>query len=495
MTVALEKLGEDERIRIAESLFHVTRRAGSDGEIHGLCPIHGEKNPSFSYNVSKDIYHCFSCGASGDLAALWIVVNGGGFRDFLRENGIAAEGGAAESSKYRAPRVASASPATAKASSRPAESAGTQDGVADPALWQKKAAAMVDHAEKALTENTFIMGWLKKRGISKKTAIGMRLGWLDEDRYRHRASWGLEQVLKPDGTPKKLWIPSGLVIPLIERRGDDPAPSVRRIRIRRFADGGWHPRQKPGERKNCQIEPKYYVLPGPSAGCMTHGLPHRAAVVVENWLDGIMLAGQVGDLCAVVALGSASAKPGPALTTVLEECAVILVALDLGDEKHAGAKAWLWWKETFPRARRWPVPAGKDAGEAFAAGHSMEGWIKAGLPPAWFSGPNLERMKNVEGEVPEGERPVAAASAIDELAGLLRKHPVKIRIAPDGSRIYILENQGWKRRNWETSKRIGELVFRDCAVLEHIMRHGAEIIDGKNIMPEQSRPKLSGERR
>jgi len=47
--------------------------------------------------------------------------------------------------------------------------------------------------------------------------------------------------------------------------------------------------------------------------------------------------------------------------------------------------------------------------------------------------------------------------------------------------VIILESQDWKRRNWETSKRISELVFRDCAVLEHIMRHGAEVIDGKNI--------------
>jgi hypothetical protein len=477
MTVALEKLGEDERIRIAESLFEVTRRAGSDGEIHGLCPIHGEKNPSFSYNVAKDTYHCFSCGASGDLAALWILVNGGGFRDFLRENGIAPGGGASESSKYRAPRVTGARPAPAKPSSRTTAAAPTQDGVADTELWQQKAAALVDHAEKSLPDQTFVLGWLKKRGITKKTAIGMRLGWLDEERYRHRASWGLKQILKDDGTPKKLWIPSGLVIPLLESRGDDPAPSVRRIRIRRF-----------------DVENnKYIVLPGPAAGCMTYGLPYRAAVVVENWLDGIMLASQVGDFCAIVALGSASAKPDAALTTVLSECAVILVALDMGDEKHAGAKAWLWWKETFPRARRWPVPTGKDAGEAFAAGHSMEVWIRSGLPPAWFSGPNLERMKSVEGEASDGERPVdetkcvvaetaAPASAIDELAGLLRKHPVQIRVAPDGSRVIVLESQGWKRRNWETSKRISELVFRDCAVLEHIMRHGEEIIDGKNII-------------
>jgi len=45
----------------------VKLRRGQRGEYIGLCPIHGDKNPSLSVSEQKGLFNCFACGASGDV--------------------------------------------------------------------------------------------------------------------------------------------------------------------------------------------------------------------------------------------------------------------------------------------------------------------------------------------------------------------------------------------------------------------------------------------
>jgi DNA primase len=42
------------------------RKSGAQN-YSGLCPFHGEKTPSFSVHATKQFYHCFGCGVSGDV--------------------------------------------------------------------------------------------------------------------------------------------------------------------------------------------------------------------------------------------------------------------------------------------------------------------------------------------------------------------------------------------------------------------------------------------
>ena len=45
----------------------VVLKARSSAEYSGLCPFHNEKSPSFTVNDNKGFFHCFGCGAHGNI--------------------------------------------------------------------------------------------------------------------------------------------------------------------------------------------------------------------------------------------------------------------------------------------------------------------------------------------------------------------------------------------------------------------------------------------
>src|SRR3954464_4732179 len=46
---------------------YVTLKKTGAQNFGGLCPFHKEKTPSFSVHATKQFFHCFGCGASGDI--------------------------------------------------------------------------------------------------------------------------------------------------------------------------------------------------------------------------------------------------------------------------------------------------------------------------------------------------------------------------------------------------------------------------------------------
>ncbi len=54
------------------------------GNYHfGLCPFHQEKSPSFSVTPSKQMYHCFGCGASGNVYTFIMNIEHLNFRETI----------------------------------------------------------------------------------------------------------------------------------------------------------------------------------------------------------------------------------------------------------------------------------------------------------------------------------------------------------------------------------------------------------------------------
>ena len=57
----------------------------------GLCPFHNEKSPSFTVSNDKNFYHCFGCGAHGDVIGYLMQVEGVSFPEAVER--LAAEAG------------------------------------------------------------------------------------------------------------------------------------------------------------------------------------------------------------------------------------------------------------------------------------------------------------------------------------------------------------------------------------------------------------------
>ena len=55
------------RISLAEIVGRRVKLVRRGREFTGLCPFHNEKTPSFSVVEEKGFYHCFGCGAHGDV--------------------------------------------------------------------------------------------------------------------------------------------------------------------------------------------------------------------------------------------------------------------------------------------------------------------------------------------------------------------------------------------------------------------------------------------
>jgi putative DNA primase/helicase len=90
-----DNLSSEERCEIAERLVaestygRIISHDRHRNELVGLCPLHQEKNPSYSYNYGKDVFNCSSGCGGGDLIKLYSQIRGldskAGFSAFLDE--------------------------------------------------------------------------------------------------------------------------------------------------------------------------------------------------------------------------------------------------------------------------------------------------------------------------------------------------------------------------------------------------------------------------
>jgi DNA primase len=143
----------------------------------GLCPFHHEKTPSFVVSPSKQLFHCFGCGAGGDVVKFIMMIEGTDFKETVSI--LAKEAGLA--------------PPKFEKGSSPKEDKDEIKNVNNFAT---------DFFHSMLNEN--IRTYLRKRGLSNSSIEKYRFGFADENSNK------LIFELNKQGVETSLLIKAGL---------------------------------------------------------------------------------------------------------------------------------------------------------------------------------------------------------------------------------------------------------------------------------------------
>ncbi len=71
------------RINIVDIVGEYVKLTKAGSSFKACCPFHQEKTPSFNVNEEKQFYHCFGCGAGGDVFSFVMEIENLDFREAL----------------------------------------------------------------------------------------------------------------------------------------------------------------------------------------------------------------------------------------------------------------------------------------------------------------------------------------------------------------------------------------------------------------------------
>jgi DNA primase len=158
------------------------KKAGAQN-YSGLCPFHGEKTPSFSVHATRQFYHCFGCGVSGDVFSFVQKIENISFPESVRV--------VAQKLGIPLPKATYSSPAEAR------------DAKLRAQLYdiQERAAAFFQESLKR-PEGARAREYLLGRGLDEEAIALFRIGYapdsgfLMRDRLAHEFG---EEVLRESG--------------------------------------------------------------------------------------------------------------------------------------------------------------------------------------------------------------------------------------------------------------------------------------------------------
>src|SRR5271155_1551721 len=158
------------------------KKAGAQN-YSGLCPFHGEKTPSFSVHATRQFYHCFGCGVSGDVFSFVQKIENISFPEALRL--------VAQKLGIPLPKATYSSPSEAREARLRAQLLEVQE----------RAAAFFQECLKR-PEGARAREYLAGRGLDAETIAHFRIGYAPDSGFLLRdrlANEFSEEVLRESG--------------------------------------------------------------------------------------------------------------------------------------------------------------------------------------------------------------------------------------------------------------------------------------------------------
>lgn len=462
-------------------------------EWRGPCPICGgedrfgvwpeQGNGSGSFFCGRQKGGGNGCGIGGDAIQYLRDVRKYTYHEACDCLGITPQRGG-ESLQYKVP----VTPKNQQEAIFEPKNAKYPDDVVDPALWREHGMKFVEECHKALLGRDLSIAYLMARGIDREQIVKYKIGFhagstRGEVQYlptfRPWPSWGLKPETREGGKFRMLILPAGLVIPYVVDG------LLHRITIRLIKPDPKMPKKK------------YHYVRGSIRDLWVSNPTAKAFVLQEAEFDCIAVDGAAGDMVGTIGLGSTGTKPDALAASVLQGSLSILDALDFdkpvrnhhtGRMERPGASGGKWWKEQYrEKYKRWPVPIGKDAGEAFAGGVDLRTWVMAGLPPIFQDDVPIAEKEQLPREstakkpdTPSGqegrkqeqqrietilkEKKFPQTEEVQELKTLLTQAEGFFRVYGRGTGIGPVVSPEWSEKNTNKRSRISWLLYNSEAI-------------------------------
>lgn len=177
-----EVRGRNDIVDVISGYVKLQKKGGS---YFGLCPFHNEKSPSFSVSRSRQMYHCFGCGAGGNVFTFIMNYENYSFQEAV---------------KYLADRGGVALPEEDEG-----EESRRQRSLRQQLLDIQKAAAKYYYYQLSQPSGADGLKYLTGRGLSMATITHFGLG------YSGKFGGSVYQYLRQCGYDDQLLRESGLI--------------------------------------------------------------------------------------------------------------------------------------------------------------------------------------------------------------------------------------------------------------------------------------------